>query len=643
MYFKFESLLLQTRKERISIDLSHQISFFHGQIGSGKSSLVRLIDFMLGGNLEFTPAIKQELIASTLNLNIGANSVVLERQVDSTNIRVTWSNQNKESATVLAPKSPTEKPIWNENIFNFNDLIFFLLGMSPPTALKSKIQEETSMIRVSLRDFMWYCYLDQDHLDSSFYRLEDTFKRNKSKDVMRYVVGYHSEKLSQLQRDRINAREERTNAISNIKNLNNLLEKFEFESADEIEDMINSDKENLSNLKLSRDKLEKNYQSETHVVDKYRNNARRNIKNVENSLNAIDDLNIRISQQTSLRNELLSSKFKLARSISIASVLDNVKFDLCPSCGSNIENHKVNKETCYLCHSDIENSKNIGVESLKLDLDSRIEELENSIDVHKKELVRQKRLLKKQQNFKANIDKKIDEELANYDSRFLSLFRNIDRKIATLEERVKGNERLRKIPIEIEAVESKIIRLERLEEKTKENILKEESKLLKARGVVGELEIQFKQTLLEIGFPGVKEKDLVRIDKTSWNVYVYPDGKEDRKWSFENAGSGGKKTLFNVAYLLSLHIVASINNLPLPNFIIIDTPMKNINEEINSEIFDKFYKFLYDAAKDELKNTQFIIVDKDFVLPEFEIDLYNRFMTPDDPDNPPLIPYYQGP
>lgn len=643
MYFKFESLLLQTRKERILIDLSHQISFFHGQIGSGKSSLVRLIDFMLGGNLEFTPAIKQELIASTLNLNIGANSVVLERQVDSTNIRVTWSNQNKESATVLAPKSPTEKPIWNENIFNFNDLIFFLLGMSPPTALKSKIQEETSMIRVSLRDFMWYCYLDQDHLDSSFYRLEDTFKRNKSKDVMRYVVGYHSEKLSQLQRDRINAREERINAISNIKNLNNLLEKFEFESADEIEDMINSDKENLLNLKLSRNKLEKNYQSETHVVDKYRNNARRNIKNVENSLNAIDDLNIRISQQTSLRNELLSSKFKLARSISIASVLDNVKFDLCPSCGSNIENHKVNKETCYLCHSDIENSKNIGVESLKLDIDSRIEELENSIDVHKKELVRQKRLLKKQQNFKANIDKKIDEELANYDSRFLSLFRNIDRKIATLEERVKGNERLRKIPIEIEAVESKIIRLERLEEKIKENILKEESKLLKARGVVVELEIQFKQTLLEIGFPGVKEKDLVRIDKTSWNVYVFPDGKEDRKWSFENAGSGGKKTLFNVAYLLSLHLVASNNNLPLPNFIIIDTPMKNINEEINSEIFDKFYKFLYDAAKDELKNTQFIIVDKDFVLPEFEIDLYNRFMTPDDPDNPPLIPYYQGP
>ncbi|TMU57445.1 AAA family ATPase [Flagellimonas algicola] len=645
MYFKFESLVLQARKERIMIDLSHQISFFHGQIGSGKSSIVRLIDFMIGGNLEFTPAIQQELVSSTMNLRIGNNDVILERKLDSSSIQVTWENEAKERATVSAPLRLADAAIWNDNVFNFNDLVFYLLGMNTPMALKSKINEDTTQIRVGLRDFMWYCYLDQDHLDSSFFRLEDTFKRNKSRDVMKYVLGFHSDTLTLLERDLLNAKEEKNNAISNIKSLKNLLTKFNFETADEIESDINAARESLTDLKLRKERLESTYSSETHIVDELRVGARKNSRNLENSKNALYDLEQRISEQVSLKNELLSSKFKLARSLSVANVLDNVKFDLCPSCGSNIEGRRIEPETCYLCCSDISSDMNdrTNVENLKIDLDSRILELENSISIHKKELARQKRLIKKQENFRRNIDSRIDQELKNYDSRYLSLFREIDRKIATMEERIKGYLRLKAIPDEIESIEKKFLKIELREQKAKEKISLERSKLTTAKKMVRELEAQFKDTLEIIGFPGINEKDKVSINTSTWNVYVLPKGQDALKWSYENAGSGGKKTLFNVAYLLSLHIVASNNDLPLPNFVIIDTPMKNIGEDVNQAIFDNFYKFLYDISLDELKDTQFIIIDKDFVLPEFEVDMSERYMTPDDPENPPLITYYEGP
>ncbi|WP_106795131.1 AAA family ATPase [Aquimarina sp. Aq78] len=645
MHFDFESLVLQCREERVLIDLSHQISLFHGQIGSGKSSLVRLIDYALGGNLEYTPAIRQELVSCTLNLRIGDNEAILERNIESgTNIRVTWSDSENKGATILAPIVKSNEAIWNENIFNLSDLLFYLLGMDYPMARKSKLQESTSMVRVSFREFMWYCYLDQDHLDSSFFRLEDTFKRNKSKDVLRYVVGYHSDELSKLESELYNTKDQINNTVSNISNLKKLLEKFDFDSAEDIEAKILRTNENLVEWKIKREKSEKNYKNETHVVDNLRENARKNISLLDQGISALNNLKTRVSEQTSLKNELLSSKFKLARSISIASVLDNVKFDLCPSCGSNISKRKVEIDQCYLCHSDLKetSNKNLTVDNLRLDIDSRIEELENSILIHNKELERQKKLIFKLENYKNVIDSRIDQELKNYDSRFLSNFREIDRKIATLEERLKGLSRIKKIPEEIDLLESNLVGFRKKEAKIKEKIDKEKQKFSKAKKIIKKLEKQFLETLIDIGFPGVTKKDKVEINKSSWNVYVLPEGRENRKWNFENAGSGGKKTLFNVAYLLSIHIVASNNNLPLPNFVIIDTPMKNIGEDVNEDIFDKFYNLLYRLSIDELINTKFIIVDKDFILPKFEVDLYERFMTPDDPNHPPLIPYYKG-
>jgi hypothetical protein len=127
--------------------------------------------------------------------------------------------------------------------------------------------------------------------------------------------------------------------------------------------------------------------------------------------------------------------------------------------------------------------------------------------------------------------------------------------------------------------------------------------------------------------------------------FVWPKGDESLRWSFANAGSGGKKTLFKVCYALAVHTVATVNELPLPEFLIVDTPMKNIGEEVNEDLFRSFYGYLYDLAAGPLNGTQFIVVDKEYYGPpeEHGISVFERFMTPSDPDHPPLISYYRGP
>jgi hypothetical protein len=77
----------------------------------------------------------------------------------------------------------------------------------------------------------------------------------------------------------------------------------------------------------------------------------------------------------------------------------------------------------------------------------------------------------------------------------------------------------------------------------------------------------------------------------------------------------------------------------------IDTPLKNITPDINPELVQAFYEYLYEVAESDLSDHQVIIVDQLLVEPAVgsTLEFTDRLMTEDDPDNPPLISYYHGP
>ena len=114
---------------------------------------------------------------------------------------------------------------------------------------------------------------------------------------------------------------------------------------------------------------------------------------------------------------------------------------------------------------------------------------------------------------------------------------------------------------------------------------------------------------------------------------------------FVSLSSGGKKTIFKACFALALQILlANEDALPFPNLLIIDTPMKNISERENRDIFQSFYRLIYSLMENELKDLQLIIVDKEFFPPPEEclIKMVEKYMTPDDPEHPGLIPHYHG-
>ena len=158
---------------------------------------------------------------------------------------------------------------------------------------------------------------------------------------------------------------------------------------------------------------------------------------------------------------------------------------------------------------------------------------------------------------------------------------------------------------------------------------------------LGEL---FRDCLVRSRLPGFSEEDVVEI-RSPWFLpeVIGPEMGELATVSFATLGSGGKKTLFKSCFALAVHRFAVEKGALLPSLLMIDSPMKNISERENRDQFEGFHQFLYELSETELAGTQIILIDKEFCSPKIELSrsFYQRHMTVDNEEEPPLIPYYR--
>jgi DNA repair exonuclease SbcCD ATPase subunit len=111
---KIELVQLKVRTSQSTevVHFSPTVTFIHGPVGTGKSTVARLIDYCFGGRLERTPAIQQEFVAAELVATVGQFTAQFERGAhDTGSVRVTWSNGAIEANSVSAPLDAAATPI----------------------------------------------------------------------------------------------------------------------------------------------------------------------------------------------------------------------------------------------------------------------------------------------------------------------------------------------------------------------------------------------------------------------------------------------------------------------------------------------------------------------------------------------------
>lgn len=645
MNIRLTHLVVRTRQTTEEIRFSDTVTFLYGPVGTGKSTVARLIDYCFGGKLERTPAIQQEFVSVTLGARLGEYECTFERGAEDTQaVRVSWARGEKDFGSVNAPLTAGEASLLDAEVYNLSDLLFYLCGVEPIKVLQRTRDPDSPMIRLSFRDIWWYCYLDQTHLDSSFFRMEDPFRRRKSQDAMRFFTGLHSENLSQMQTELYRTIKEQQGAREAVTQIRRFMAKFDLGSELELTAQLETTESELRAAKERKKTLEADRVTSLHPTDSLRERLRELSRKVSDLQEAIDASQSSLAEQEALRAELITAKVKAKRTGQASRILEGVDYSRCPQCGSDIADRPKTTDYCKLCDTAMTGEStrpSVELEAMRREFNDRIDQIAESISRRRQALERSKRQLQNAEREKMQLDRQLQDELSRYDSAFVESIREVDREIATLEERHRSLMQLQEMPRAISELEEKAGAKQGHIDRIRSAIEEERKRLRSADENAWAIAERFKTIMLDVGFPGVSKEDEVMLDPRNWKPVVVHSGQE---WGFWDTGSGGKKTLFNVCYALAIHEVAQERGMPVPNILIVDSPTKNISEDENPELVHSLYREIYRfAAGGSGKGTQFLMIDSDLVEPKVELTGFSHLRMAGEPEAPSLISYYAGP
>lgn len=649
MKFRLNSLVLALRKSVTTIRFA-DLSYFWGQMGAGKTSIARLFDYCLGGDIQLSPALQSEFVAATLNLTLERGDLELERSRDADMMIASWGSGDDRYQVVIPAHHAAGEVMPGTGVENLSDLVFWLSGLTPPRVRRSKLKPDSETGRLSVRDLLWYCYLDQDEIDSSFFHLDEDanpFKRLKSRDVLRFVIGFHNERIAELEAELDRLRGEKQGLLATIAGINSALKEMDVESEQQIARRSEALLARVAVIDRELDTLRRQTSARhsKHAADELLTAARRLGEEIGVLDAAIEDVIRTRDRDQRYLNEIETLSVKFRRSMSARVILSGVTFESCPRCAQGLPHREPGR--CPVCGQteaiiDVNSTES---DYIDRDVKARASELTDIIAHHNEKLESLRRDRRTAEEQKARIEYQRNEASRRYDSAYLSVALAKERERASLLQEATNLSALVRLP---QMLGKQYERLGELE--GKERAVRAELKVAREAAESDDTNLDhlkgyFLDCLVRAGVPGITSRDKVTIPTTSFLPEVYgPKFGDTAVTSFATISSGGKKTLFKCCFAIAVHRLAAKVASPLPEILIIDSPMKNISERENRSNFESFYGMVYELKATELAKTQITLIDKEYFPPPKKVRfaVESRHMRPNDDQNPPLIPYYRG-
>ena len=105
------------------------LSYVFGEIGTGKSTVARLVDYALGGTIVITPALQSEIVEVTLHLTVNDTACVFTRARESEQVRATWGPEGYQSQLIIPARPPAGVPPPGTEVSVLSVLLLHLTGL----------------------------------------------------------------------------------------------------------------------------------------------------------------------------------------------------------------------------------------------------------------------------------------------------------------------------------------------------------------------------------------------------------------------------------------------------------------------------------------------------------------------------------
>lgn len=193
-----------TEIEVITASASRRFNFDHpfsaliGPVGCGKSGLLMLIKYAVGGKAALTPAVRAHVTQVRLRLNIAGTRLTLARRLPAPN-----STEAPDYVEVLSPDADVPQRLFiepHEGRPSLSDHLLTLLGLPPEPRAASETSKGQDLFTLHFQDIMAYLYIEATSIDRNIVGAAGNKLDAARKSYFELAFGLTTPRIRELQR-----------------------------------------------------------------------------------------------------------------------------------------------------------------------------------------------------------------------------------------------------------------------------------------------------------------------------------------------------------------------------------------------------------------------------------------------------------
>lgn len=614
-----KNLVLHGHRKDYRVPFHPGINIIYGDADTGKSSILRLVYYLLGGKeVKLDKEITSSVKYATLELKINGLPYCISRDLFNASRDVdVYSCELTKISTTFPEKYKSSVTKGDEQNKSLSDFLLEALEFPSVRIKQAPTKDSSETARLSFLDLFKFMYLDQDDVGSThMLNIGNPVLETKNREVFKYIFNVLDSSISELEVDISKKTQEKTQLVSQYSAVSAFLSQTEFKSPLALDEEITNIDAVKNEFKEQLSDLNKRTTSDSELY--------------EGLKDALNTINLNIEQQESNRQSNLRNIERFSRLLNdYQNDIERIKAGLS---SKEIIGRDLSEQTnCPICETTISIQKisdkfDIPTDSrLKSELTSitrRTKDLKQLISENRVDLETSNSLLAELYAEKSRAREMIDEELKSSISPYLAERDAIISELAQLDERRARAVHSLRVRNTQTAIADQIGRLAGTIENLKIRLeeLKKNSPSLD--GVIKDLGIDLNYFIKEIK---IKNHYGVGIDNRTFFPLV-------RNTEYRKINSGGLRTIVSIGYLASILSQKLRKNTNIPGLLMIDTVGKFLGKtpesakESQLETFDDIdgvadpekYKNLFEALiktaetfDENNKLCQIILVDND--------------------------------
>ncbi|MEG4227228.1 hypothetical protein QUA35_14850 [Microcoleus sp. N9_B2] len=592
--------------------LTPGLKIITGSITTGKTTLIKCFRGLLGSILkDFSREARENITNLAGEIIIGDNAYEIIRPFVTTRdalISIAGENETKRLPALLGKSDEETYGTWLLEKLN-------LPTLKVPTA---PTQDDSDTSPLSINDYMMYCHLRQDEIDSSVFGHTNFSKNNKRKYVFEVIYGKYDVEIAQLQMKRSETVSEIRRLHNYTKTIDEFLTGTPFENRAAIVQNLNNVSRELETAYLDSETLGQEIRGYTNTDE-----LRENLLEVQQQL---DELHQKLqyeqysfAQKQSLIAQLQTQSARLTKSIVAGNYLLDFDFLSCPRCGSSIQQSRTQPEICYLCLQQPE--PQITQDDLIKEqdrLEQQITETFELVNAHRTATTDIEQEITRLDAQRQTLSSEINHRTRRYVSEQAEQIAQVEQHRTQLQEQKQRLEEYLGLYNRHDQAINTIQQLESHLEELDTAIDLANSRVSEFDNYICFLDRTYQAILQEIRVPSFSDPGPSIIDRKT-----YLPRFEGRR--FDELESQGLKVMVNVAHALAHQLTCIHFDLKLPNILLIDGLSGNIGYEgLDRERIEAVYSYIIRISHEYQNRLQIIVSDntvpesaREYILVEF--------------------------